>query len=87
MLLKNVSARLITIRGKTASYPILPGENPSVEVPDEVAKCDFVKALIENGGLKVEGKSKSEKADTDDAKPVDAKPADDKKADDAKPAK
>ncbi|PPC95716.1 MAG: hypothetical protein CTY32_08540 [Methylotenera sp.] len=78
MLLKNVSARLITINGKNAKYPILPGENPSVEVPDEVAGSDFVKALVDNGSLKVEKSTK--KAD-------DAKASDDKKADDAKASK
>jgi len=56
MFLKNEAARLITINylvdGVEASYPILPGENPAVEVPDEVAKIDFVKALLKNGDLR-----------------------------------
>ena len=55
MFLKNEAARLITINykegEKLTSYPILPGENPAVEVPDEVAKIDFVKALLKNGDL------------------------------------
>ena len=56
MFLKNEAARLITINhlvdDKETSYPILPGENPAVEVPDEVAKIDFVKALLKNGALR-----------------------------------
>ncbi|TGA85219.1 hypothetical protein [Pseudomonas aeruginosa] len=56
MHLKNEAARLITIRhivdGAKVSYQILPGENPAVEVPDEVAKTAFVKALIQNGDLR-----------------------------------
>lgn len=57
MFLKNEAARLITINhlvGETeTSYPILPGENPAVEVPDAVKKIDFVKALIKSGDLRV----------------------------------
>ncbi|WP_457967630.1 hypothetical protein M1D68_15930 [Pseudomonas sp. R4-84] len=56
MFLKNEAARLITIHhlvdGEKASYKILPGENPAVEVPDAVAKIDFVKALLQNGDLR-----------------------------------
>lgn len=56
MFLKNEAARLITINhlvgDKETSYPILPGENPAVEVPDAVAKIDFVKALLKNGDLR-----------------------------------
>jgi len=56
MFLKNEAARLITINHlvgeKETSYPILPGENPAVEVPDAVAKIDFVKALLKNGDLR-----------------------------------
>lgn len=56
MYLKNEAARLITIShlvGKTVTkYQILPGENPAVEVPDEVSKIDFVKALLKNGSLR-----------------------------------
>lgn len=56
MFLKNEAARLITINHlvgeKETSYPILPGENPAVEVPDAAAKIDFVKALLKNGDLR-----------------------------------
>lgn len=56
MFLKNEAARLITINflvdGMEIGYPILPGENPAVEVPDEAAKIDFVKALLKNGDLR-----------------------------------
>ncbi|WP_017903597.1 hypothetical protein [Pseudomonas asplenii] len=56
MHLKNEAARLITIKhkanGELISYQILPGENPSVEVPDELAKIDFVKALLDIGDLR-----------------------------------
>lgn len=56
MFLKNEAARLITVNhlvdGVETSYPILPGENPAVEVPDDVAKIDFVKALLQNGDLR-----------------------------------
>lgn len=58
MLLKNNSARLITVNGslnekgeRTAKYQIKPGKNPAVEVPDELCKSDFVKSLINNGSL------------------------------------
>lgn len=56
MFLKNEAARLITINhlvdGVETSHPVLPGENPAVEVPDEVVKIDFVKALLKNGDLR-----------------------------------
>ena len=58
MLLKNNSARLITINGqlngkgeRVEKYLIKPGKNPAVEVPDELCKSDFVKALIDNEDL------------------------------------
>lgn len=54
MLLKNKSARLITINGDEVKFNILPGNNPSVEVPNELCECDFAKALIGNGDLVVE---------------------------------
>lgn len=57
MFLKNEAARLITINHLVGevetSYPILPGENPAVEVPDAVKKIDFVKALLKNGDLRI----------------------------------
>lgn len=64
MFLKNEAARLITINhvldGVKTSYQILPGENPAVEVPNAVAKLDFVKALISNGDLRVADASEAE---------------------------
>lgn len=58
MFLKNNAARLITINGKLndkgerlKKYQVLPGNNPSVEVPDELCKSDYVKALMSNGDL------------------------------------
>ena len=57
MLLKNNAARLITINGKfengtrVSSYKISPGNNPAVEVPDELCKNKFVGSLIESGNL------------------------------------
>ncbi|MHA6160976.1 hypothetical protein ACX3X6_08740 [Pseudomonas sichuanensis] len=69
MFLKNEAARLITINhmvdGVETSYPILPGENPSVEVPDAVVKIDFVKALLKNGDLRRVGADERE-ADDDE---------------------
>ena len=69
MLLKNNSARLITINGKlnergerTEKYQVLPGKNPAVEVPDELCKSEFVKALIAAGALIQQG----EPVDTSD---------------------
>ena len=59
MLLKNNKARLITINGKfengqrVTAYQIKPGNNPAVEVPDELCNNTFVKALIEDGSLTV----------------------------------
>lgn len=70
MFLKNEAARLITINhlvdDKETSYPILPGENPAVEVPDAVAKIDFVKALLKNGDLRRVGADELEAEDADD---------------------
>ena len=69
MLLKNNAARLITINGKfengarVASYKISPGNNPAVEVPDELCKNKFVESLIESGDLIEVKASKSEKND------------------------
>lgn len=58
MFLKNNAARLITINGKLnekgerpKKYQVLPGNNPSVEVPDELCNSDYVKALMSNGDL------------------------------------
>ncbi|WP_277593613.1 hypothetical protein [Pseudomonas chlororaphis] len=70
MFLKNEAARLITINhlvdGVETSYPILPGENPAVEMPDAVAKIDFVKALLKNGDLRRVGDDELEGAEGDD---------------------
>ena len=70
MFLKNEAARLITINylvgDKETSYPILPGENPAVEVPDEAAKIDFVKALLKNGDLRRVGADEQEVDDSED---------------------
>ncbi|PPS62641.1 MULTISPECIES: hypothetical protein [Pseudomonas] len=70
MFLKNEAARLITINhlvdGVETSYPILPGENPAVEVPDAVKKIDFVKALLKNGDLRIVGADEVED-DSDDS--------------------
>ena len=70
MFLKNEAARLITINhlvdDKETSYPILPGENPAVEVPDAVAKIDFVKALLKNGDLRRVGADELEGEDDDE---------------------
>lgn len=70
MFLKNEAARLITINhlvdDKETSYPILPGENPAVEVPDAVAKIDFVKALLKNGDLRRVGADELESDDDDE---------------------
>ena len=52
MLLKNNSARLITInKSFDVKYDILPGKNPAVEVPNDLCKSDFVKSLINSGSL------------------------------------
>lgn len=60
MLLKNNSARLITVNGslnergeRSVKYQIKPGKNPAVEVPNELCKSAFVKALIASGSLTV----------------------------------
>ncbi len=70
MFLKNEAARLITINhlvdGTETSYPILPGENPAVEVPDAAAKIDFVKALLKNGDLRRVGADELEGDDDDE---------------------
>lgn len=52
MLLKNNVARLITINGADGtSYAILPGDNPAVDVPDELCRGDFVKHLLKSRQL------------------------------------
>lgn len=59
MLLRNTAARLITINGafsngvRVEEYQIKPGNNPAVEVPDNLCDSDFVRALIADGSLQV----------------------------------
>jgi hypothetical protein len=59
MWLKNNKARLITINGKfdngvrVEKFQVKPGNNPAVEVPDELCETAFVKTLIEDGVLSV----------------------------------
>ena len=57
MLLRNHSARLITVNGiendAVKSYKVLPGDNPAADVPDQHCKSDFVKNLIKIGDLSV----------------------------------
>lgn len=59
MLLKNIAKRLITINGamsnnvRKVAYQIKPGNNPAVEVPDELCRNKFVKGLIDEGSLEV----------------------------------
>lgn len=76
MFLKNEAARLITINHlvgeKETSYPILPGENPAVEVPDAVAKMDFVKALLKNGDLRRVGADELDGDDEEEEVDMDA---------------
>jgi len=76
MFLKNEAARLITINHlvgeKETSYPILPGENPAVEVPDAVAKIDFVKALLKNGDLRRVGADELENEEEEDEDDLEA---------------
>ena len=74
MLLKNNSARLITINGqlnekgeRTVKYQIKPGKNPAVEVPDDLCKSDFVKSLIDSGSLVAQSGSVEALADLPDA--------------------
>ena len=70
MFLKNEAARLITINHLVGevqtSYAILPGENPAVEVPDELSKLDFVKALLKNGSLRRVGADELEAEEDQD---------------------
>ena len=76
MFLKNEAARLITINHlageKETSYPILPGENPAVEVPDAVAKIDFVKALLKSGDLRRVGADELENEEEEDEDDLEA---------------
>ena len=58
MFLKNNAKRLITVNGKLDSkgqrsvkYQLKPGNNPAVEVPDELCKSAYVKALLESGAI------------------------------------
>jgi hypothetical protein len=60
MLLRNNSARLITINapmgetGYDTFYDVKPGDNPAVEVPDELCESDFVQNLLKTRDLTVE---------------------------------
>lgn len=49
MFLKNISARLVTVN--PGAIQIKPGNNPAVELPDEIANSAFVKLLIKEGIL------------------------------------
>lgn len=64
MLLRNHSARLITVNGiendVVKSYKVLPGDNPAADVPDKHCKSDFVKNLIKIGDLSVAQPDKQE---------------------------
>lgn len=58
MFLKNNAKRLITVNGKLDSkgqrsvkYQLKPGNNPAVEVPDELCKTEYVKALLASGAI------------------------------------
>lgn len=58
MFLKNNAKRLITVNGKLDSkgqrsvkYQLKPGNNPAVEVPDELCKTEYVKALLASGAV------------------------------------
>lgn len=58
MFLKNNAKRLITVNGKLDSkgqrsvkFQLKPGNNPAVEVPDELCKTEYVKALLESGAV------------------------------------
>lgn len=58
MFLKNNAKRLITVNGKLDSkgqrsvkFQLKPGNNPAVEVPDELCKTEYVKALLESGAI------------------------------------
>lgn len=72
MFLKNAAARLITITlledGDQKEYPILPGDNPAVEVPDSAMDVDFVVAYIDNGSLIEVPAPKAEKSAKKDEK-------------------
>lgn len=63
MILKNNVARLITINGamvnnqRTKSFQVRPGNNPAVDVPDELCNNKFVKGMIDNGSLIKVGES------------------------------
>ena len=55
MLLKNTAARLITVNSKDrGAFQIKPGDNPSVEVPNDLWDNAFVQSLIADGSLRVE---------------------------------
>lgn len=49
MFLKNISARLVTVN--PGAIQIKPGNNPAVELSDEIANSAFVKLLIKEGIL------------------------------------
>ncbi len=87
MLLKNKSARLITVNGtmvnnmRSKVYKISPGDNPSVEIPDEVCKGNkFIQGLIKDGSLErvsaeitVEDGAEREPSQYDDMNKADVK--------------
>lgn len=66
MLLKNNVARLITINAADGtSYAILPGDNPAVDVPDELCQGDFVKHLLKSRQLVKDDGASDDESDDD----------------------
>ena len=63
MILKNNAKRLITINGafvngeRVKSFKLLPGNNPAVDVPDELCDNTFVESLLADGSLIKVGES------------------------------
>lgn len=53
-LVRNTTSRLITINlgdDDKTSIQVKPGDNPSVNLPDEAMKIPFVKHLVKSGAL------------------------------------
>lgn len=71
MILKNNAKRLITINGamvknqRPTAYQIKPGDNPEVDVPDELCDNAFVKALLADGSLIKVGESEVVETDAE----------------------
>ena len=71
MLLKNNSARLVTVNHDGEAFQILPGNNPAVSLPIEACQSDFVQCLVANGELTATAEDKDADVESTDVEIAD----------------